>query len=106
MKAMQYISSISRCLSIPLTEVTQVLNNVALLMMLQGFGMICLMKYIRPLLFTHSKEAQSLSLCPSISTLISDFSVSLSFVALTPSISQVNDYSFLLSLFDAPRVCL
>ena len=41
----------------------------ALLIMLQTFGIICLMMYVSPLLSTHSEEAQNLSLCTSIFTL-------------------------------------
>ena len=47
----------------------------------------------------------NLSLCKSISTLNFCFSWYLS-MALTPAVSQVNDYSLLLFLYGAPRVCL
>ena len=72
--------------------------------MLQRFGMICLMMYVQPLLSTHS-ERSSKSLCTSISSPNFSFSRFLS-MALTPTMSQVNDYSFLLFLFGAPRVHL
>ena len=77
----------------------------ALLMMLQRFGMICLMIYILPLLSTHSeRSSKPISLHKHIRP---NFYVSQHLsVALTPAMSQVNDYSFLLFLHGAPRVCL
>ena len=62
----------------------------ALLMILQRFGMICLMMYVQPLLSSHSeRSSESISLhkhnfC---------FSRFLS-VALTPAMSHVIDYRF------------
>ena len=75
-----------------------------LLMMLQRFGMICLMMYVRPLLSTHSEgSSKPISshkhICP-------DFCFpSFLSVVLTLAMSQVYDYSFLL-LFGAPTVYL
>ena len=77
----------------------------ALLMMLQRFGMICLMMYVRPLLSTHSeRSSKPISLHKHIHPNFS-FSRFLS-VAPTLAMSQGNDYSFLLFWFGAPRVCL
>ena len=78
---------------------------LALLMMIERYGMICLMMYVRPLLFTLSeRSSKPISLYKHIHPNFC-FSWFLS-VALTLAMSQVNDYSFLLLLFDAPRVCL
>ena len=77
----------------------------ALLMMLQRFGMICLMIYVRPLLSTHSEgSSKPISLHKHIHPNFC-FPWFLS-LALTLAMSQVYDYNFLLFLFGAPRVCL
>ena len=77
----------------------------ALLMMLQRFGMICLMMYVRPPLSTHSEgSSKHISLhkhkYPNFC-----FPWFLS-MALTLAMSQVYDYSFLLFLFGVPRASL
>ena len=68
-------------------------------------GMICLMMYVRHFSPLIQKEDQNLSLCTSISTLTVYFPWFLS-VALTLAMSQVYDYSFLLSLIGAPTLSL
>ena len=80
--------------TLPLQE-TSLLSILAsaLLMMIQGFGMICLMMYVRPLLSSHSeRSSKPISLHKHIhpNFCFSQF-VSL---ALTFVMSQVNDYSF------------
>ena len=70
----------------------------ALLMMLQIFGMICLMMYIWPLLSTHSERCpKPISLHMHIHSNFC-FSWYLSLV-LNPATSRVNHYRFLLFLF-------
>ena len=74
------------------------------LMMLQRFGMICLMMYVQPLLSTHSERgSKPISLNKHIHPNFS-FSWFLS-VAPTLAMSQAHDYS-LPFWFGAPRVCL
>ena len=77
----------------------------ALLMMLQRFGMNCLMMYVRALFSTPSeRSSKPISLHKHIHP---NFSFSrLVSVVLTLAMSQVNDYSFLLFLFGVPRCCL
>ena len=62
-------------------------------MTLQRFGMICLMMFVWPLLSTHSeRSSKPISLQKHIKT---NFCLSQSLsMALTPAMSQVNDYSF------------
>ena len=77
----------------------------ALLIMLQRFWMICLMMYVQSLLSTHSeRSSKPISLQKHIHP---NFCFSQSFsMLLTPAMSQVDDKSFLLFLYGAPRVCL
>ena len=65
----------------------------AFIMMLKSFGMICLMMYIWPLLFTHSeRSSKPISLHKHIHP---NFCLSLFLsMALTLAMSKVNDYSF------------
>ena len=80
----------------------------ALLMMLHRFGMICLIMYFWPLLSTLSERSSkpiSWHKHNHPMILIYAFSDFLC-VALTPVMSQVNEYRFLHFLFGAPRVCL
>ena len=71
-KAKLMVSSLrSHTLPLQYISLLSILSS-ALLMMLQRFGMICLMMFVQPLLSTHS-ERSSKSLCTSISTLISAF---------------------------------
>ena len=75
-------------------------------MMLQRFGMICLMKYAQQLLSTQSeRSSQPISLYKHIHPNFLFFFRFLS-LARTLAMSQVNDFSFLLFLFGALRVCL
>ena len=76
-----------------------------LLMTLQIFGLICLMMYVRPRLSTHLEgSSKPISLHKHIHpNFCFHWFVS---VALLLAMSQFNDYSFLLFLFGAPRVCL
>ena len=77
----------------------------ALLMMLHRLRLICLMMYVWPLLSTHSERSlKPKSLHKHIHPNFC-FSWYLS-MALTPAMSKVNDYRFLLFLFGVPRVCL
>ena len=90
-----------RSLTLPLQYVSllSILASV-LLMTLQRFGMICLMLYVRPLLSTHSDESSKpISLRKHIHPNFC-FPWFLS-VALTLAMSQVYDYSFLLSIWCA-----
>ena len=77
----------------------------ALFMMLQRFGMICLMMYVLPLLFTHLERSSKLISLTKHAHSNFCFSHFLS-VVLTSVMFQVNDYGFLLFLYGAPRVCL
>ena len=92
--------------TLPLQYISRLsISASALLMMLQRFGMICLMMYVRPLISTNSeRSSKPISLHKHIHPNFC-FSRFLS-VALTPAMSQVNDYSFLLFLFGVLRVCL
>ena len=76
-----------------------------LLLMLHRFGMICLMMFIQPLLSTHSERSSKLiSFHKHIHP---NFCFSQQFsMAETSAMSKVNDYSSLLFLFSAPRICL
>ena len=77
----------------------------ALLMMFQRFGMICLMISAQPHLSTHSeKSSKPISLHKHIHPNFC-FSRFLS-VARTLTMSQVYDFSFLLFLFGAVRLCI
>ena len=76
-----------------------------LLMMLQRFGIICLMMYVQPLLSTHSeRSSKPISLHKHIQPNISFFR----FLSMAPTLamSQACDYSSLLFWFGAPRVWL
>ena len=74
----------------------------ALLMMLQRFGMICLMMYIQPRLSTHSeRSSKPISLHKHIHLNFCLFW----FLSVAPTPAMlVNDYSFRLFLFSVPRV--
>ena len=77
----------------------------ALLMMLQRLEMIYLMMYVQPLLSTHSERSSKPTSLPRHIHPNFCFFWSLS-VAMTPAMSQVNDYSCLLYLYGLPRACL
>ena len=76
----------------------------ALLMMLQRFGMICLMMYTRPFLSTHSERSSKPISAQSYPPEFLLFPLSLR--GTDPAMTQVNNYSSLLFLFGAPRICL
>ena len=94
----------SHTLPLQYTNILSILAS-ALLMMLQRFGIICLMMYIQPLPSTHSERSSKPISLHKYTHPNFCFSQFLSMVP-TPAMSQVNDYSVLLFLFGAPRVCM
>ena len=77
----------------------------ALLVMLQRFGMMCLLMCVQKRLSTQSERSTKPISLHKLFHPNSCFSRYLSMV-LAPAMSQVNDYSFLVFLSGAPRVCL
>ena len=95
-----------RCHTLPLQYISPLsILASALLLMLQRFGMICLMMYVQPPLFTNSeRSSKPISLHKHIHP---NFSFSqFPSVAPTLAMSQAHDYSCLLFWFGAPRVSL